>query len=206
MRTTFAVAALVAGAATLSLPRDGNSKCELSQQGKDAAATVKALMASLTVFGNTLNQFPVDGTATAADFQPLFAGEQLVADNYTAVADAVRCIPTEGPTTDCDFNTVVSLIVQYGNESIVADNALLPKYPALDALSDKLADEFINKGLTPTFFWFSCLNESIPCPYIEPLYAPYAAEIQEYAAFLDAEQLAMHLKRCPAPKSKSYYS
>lgn len=60
MKTTFAVAALVSGATALSLPRDRNSKCQASIQGKDAAATVQALMALLSDFGNTLNQFAAD--------------------------------------------------------------------------------------------------------------------------------------------------
>src|ERR1700709_717962 len=105
MKIIFAVVALIAGAAALSLPRDGNSnKCHLSKQGKEAVATMQALITALADFGaNTLSKLPTDGTATEADIEPLLSGEKMVAVHYTDVANAIDCIPTNGKTTDCDF-------------------------------------------------------------------------------------------------------
>ena len=141
----------------------------------------------------------MDSTVTTVDFRPLFTREQLVVDYYTTVANTVKCIPTHGPTTDCDFTAVVDLVVQFGNDSLIADPSIVPLYAVLDAVSEDLADQFIDIGLDSTLDWYKRLNGSIPCPYIEPINPYYLGEIKAYKSFLKPEQLAMHLKYCHQP-------
>jgi hypothetical protein len=191
MKVTLAVAALVAGVTSMSLPRN-NGNCQLSDEAQTAVLAVQQLISATKEFSTTLLEFPTNGTE--ADFVPLVTAENVVKGSFTSVEKAITRI-SKG-NAGCDFTQVVAVLKQWGELSIQVDNDLLPLQAVLTAASPATAAEFFDNGIDAALDFYGSLNATIPCPFITQLEGVFDAELTLYEPLIGEEEASGSLNSC----------